>query len=1284
MNLISERSDKALIKKNTLTYLLVVAFILLMKVGLKAQEPPFETDCERTILTFDGTDDYLDVQGTTINGNAGTWEAWVRKDNWTSQTNGILFGNDIAFNATNSMYFSFHSAVGLHFRYGDTSNEPTTGGAIYGQFTNGFAAHSWHHLAVTWEHNSGTTTLKMFVDGVEQSGFAAGSRTTHNALIDPGSSLNFGFSQGENYLEAGALAEVRTWDIARTESQIQSTMNTTLSGTESGLTGYWPLNDMTGTVAVSNEVSGAAAANLTNSDANTAWETLTNVKATISQEGTVIANEDLFDFGIVESGQSLTKTFTITNQGATSLSLNGSPAIVVNGVDAAEMVADASSTATTLAAGASTTFDLIFAAGATGNKSASFNIASDDICLPLFEVNLTGQSVVTTRPDAIMVSNANPCLNETITLSVDGGNIFGDAEWVWYEGSESGTQVGTGASIDVVPQRSGRYLVRAEEAGTPLTGFTTSPTIALSSATAITIDQQPSNSVVALGNAHSLAVLATGSGISYQWQKDGTDLMDGGNISGAQTAQLNFAMITAADDATYRCVVSNYCAMQVSAEVNLVSTSGAYVTLPLLEDFESTDGSFTSSNLKGPTTWEHGTSAGGANSGTEVWETDLDGIIQNNEINVLISPSYVLSPELDGAELEFKLNYDLTLFQQSGTPVTDRWFQGAELNITTDGGANWSKINDFEEGGYSRSSGFIFNDANLDWPLWTDNSGGWITARVNLADYVGQEVQFRFIVSTTSGFAGWFFGSGMKIDDWGITELDNTAPGAAFEMTDGLAGNTAVQVQVNFTEEVIFALTDLEVTNGSLSNLQTSDNQVFTFDVTPTSNGFVTIGIDEAANLIEDLSGNGLANSPELTFFSDASSPDVFVYVEEGPVFSTFTADVVFTKSVSNFELSDISATNANLSNLQTIDNISYTVDVAPTTTGLVSLSVAGLVAEDQLGNQNNASEIVSLDFNPSSAPTLDPIGDQTVDEQTELSFTVNATDLNQGETITYSLDASSLGKGMSIDESTGAFSWTPTEFQDGEHTVTITVTDDGAGALSDDETISITVNEVNQNPSVTIGPAVWNIPEDAYASRSYQIEDPDGHSVNISLDDDAVALGFGLLDVFNPVVNKLVFWTAPEEVEVATFDVTVTVTDDFGGSTEFVITINIQEVNQLPVLNAIGDQSTDELTELAFTISGSDADLPTQALSYSISDGLLAGMSLDSETGAFSWTPTETQDGEHTVTFAISDDFTPDAGVATETITITVNETNQSPVLSAIADQAVDERAELVFTVSA
>ena len=75
--------------------------------------------------------------------------------------------------------------------------------------------------------------------------------------------------------------------------------------------------------------------------------------------------------------------------------------------------------------------------------------------------------------------------------------------------------------------------------------------------------------------------------------------------------------------------------------------------------------------------------------------------------------------------------------------------------------------------------------------------------------------------------------------------------------------------------------------------------------------------------------------------------------------------------------------------------------------------------------------------------------------------------------------------------------------------------------------------------------------------------------------------------------------------------------------------------------------------------------------------------MTIDANTGDFSWTPTEGQDGSHSVTVTVTDDGT---GTLTdsETFTITVNDINSAPVLAAIGDQTVDELATLTFTATA
>src|SRR5213078_2293021 len=70
--------------------------------------------------------------------------------------------------------------------------------------------------------------------------------------------------------------------------------------------------------------------------------------------------------------------------------------------------------------------------------------------------------------------------------------------------------------------------------------------------------------------------------------------------------------------------------------------------------------------------------------------------------------------------------------------------------------------------------------------------------------------------------------------------------------------------------------------------------------------------------------------------------------------------------------------------------------------------------------------------------------------------------------TLTYSLDPGAP-TGASINPTTGLFSWTPTETQGpGTNAITVRVTDNGSPAMSDSETLTIVVREVNAAPVLT------------------------------------------------------------------------------------------------------------------------------------------------------------------------------------------------------------------------
>ena len=347
--------------------------------------------------------------------------------------------------------------------------------------------------------------------------------------------------------------------------------------------------------------------------------------------------------------------------------------------------------------------------------------------------------------------------------------------------------------------------------------------------------------------------------------------------------------------------------------------------------------------------------------------------------------------------------------------------------------------------------------------------------------------------------------------------------------------------------------------------------------------------------------------------------------------------------------------------------------------------SVTVTVTDDGTGALTDSETFTVTVNDINSPPVLGAIGDQSVDEGSTLTFTATATDPDDpSDTLSYSLDAASIALGMTINASTGAFSWTPSESQGGTTpSVTVTVTDDGTGALTDSETFTVTVNDINSAPVLgAIGDQ--SVDEGSTLTFTVTATDADDPSDTLTYSLDAASLALGMTINLS---SGAFSWTPAEDQGGTTPSVTVTVTDDGTGtladSETFTVTVN--DINSPPVLGAIGDQSVNEGSTLAFTATATDPDDPSDTLTYSLDAASLAlGMTINASTGAFSWTPAESQGGTTpSVTVTVTDDGT-GALTDSETFTVMVNDVNSAPVLGAIGDQSVNEGSTLAFTATA
>lgn len=327
--------------------------------------------------------------------------------------------------------------------------------------------------------------------------------------------------------------------------------------------------------------------------------------------------------------------------------------------------------------------------------------------------------------------------------------------------------------------------------------------------------------------------------------------------------------------------------------------------------------------------------------------------------------------------------------------------------------------------------------------------------------------------------------------------------------------------------------------------------------------------------------------------------------------------------------------------------------------------------ATEQSGGDTEDGAVSTFDVditatNPDD-PELDPIADETAYEGETVSVTATGSDPDTGDSIEYSIDPGTIEPGMTIDDITGEFEWTiPLHAgYDGPMTVTVTiiVTDSFGGTDSDDFDINILAGTPSLN---AIGPK--SVYETATLSFTAGATDPNpGETFTYSLANAEAGMTIGS-------TSGVFTWTPAFGFGGTVQTVDVIVTDGGGVETDFE-TVSITIPVGTPSLDPIGDQTTNEAQELAFTVTTTDPN-PGDTFTYSID---FADATIDPDTGEFSWTPAIGSIGDQDITFTVTDS---QGETDSETITVTV--TVGAPVLTAIPDKSIKEGRTLSFAVSA
>ncbi|WP_036477316.1 LamG-like jellyroll fold domain-containing protein [Myxosarcina sp. GI1] len=168
--------------------------------------------------------DYVEIDSDSIRLDADyTFEAWINSNDISSG----IFAKDNSDGVLKAGEKALHNwATNYNLRYAVATTRSNAGNTAV---LDG----EWHHIALVWDKD--TTTVSMYVDGelnLQQT----------NSAFDVADNDGDTFKLGRDYSSffmTGEMKDVRFWDVTRTQTEIQTDLNNTLTGTETGLVAYY-------------------------------------------------------------------------------------------------------------------------------------------------------------------------------------------------------------------------------------------------------------------------------------------------------------------------------------------------------------------------------------------------------------------------------------------------------------------------------------------------------------------------------------------------------------------------------------------------------------------------------------------------------------------------------------------------------------------------------------------------------------------------------------------------------------------------------------------------------------------------------------------------------------------------------------------------------------------------------------------------------------------------------------------------------------------------------------
>jgi hypothetical protein len=203
-------------------------------VTLDGQVVEIEKNDNDNSLSFDGVDDYVSIpHSSNLSLTNFTIETWVNPSQIKNAYQPLITKEASNGYQRNYGLFIRPNDLRVNFSFVDGNGSTWRGS----ESQNSLKINEWNHIAMTYDGSK----FNFYLNGILDTSINLVTTVYQNT--EP---VKIGRELAEYTPFTGKMDEVRIWNQARTQAEIQADMNHQLTGTETGLVGYWQFNESTG------------------------------------------------------------------------------------------------------------------------------------------------------------------------------------------------------------------------------------------------------------------------------------------------------------------------------------------------------------------------------------------------------------------------------------------------------------------------------------------------------------------------------------------------------------------------------------------------------------------------------------------------------------------------------------------------------------------------------------------------------------------------------------------------------------------------------------------------------------------------------------------------------------------------------------------------------------------------------------------------------------------------------------------------------------------------------